>query len=314
MKAVIALGGNAILLRGERGTAEEQFAHVRTAVREIVWLIARGDSVLITHGNGPQVGDILLKNECARDTLPIMPLDICGAESQGMIGYMIQQSLENALAEAGIRRPVISVVTQTVVDPADPAFADPKKPIGPFYTEGEAALFSRDRGWMMAPADAAKTAFRRVVPSPEPLDIVEHPSIRTLVNEGFVVVAGGGGGIPVRREREGALRGVEAVVDKDLAAERLATGIGAEMLLVLTDVPSAFLRYGTPDQEPLGRVGADELETLLHAGHFPEGSMGPKVRACIRFVREGGEAAVITSLDRVRDALAGTAGTRVVPS
>ncbi|NYT05628.1 MAG: carbamate kinase [Methanomicrobiales archaeon] len=313
MKTVIALGGNAILLRGERGTAEEQFGHVAGAARMIAPLIARGDPVLITHGNGPQVGDILLKNECARDTLPLMPLDVCGAESQGMIGYMIQQSLENELSALGVARPVISLVTQTLVDETDPAFARPTKPIGPFYPPGEAARMREERGWQMAPADPAASAFRRAVPSPDPKAIIEHPSIRTLVDEGFVVVAGGGGGIPVCRSAEGRLYGVEAVVDKDLAAQRLATGIGADLLLILSDVDAAYLRFGSPDAAPIGRIRAGELERLAADGHFPEGSMGPKIRACIRFVRAGGSCAVITSLAGITAALAGTGGTRVVP-
>jgi carbamate kinase len=312
MKIVIALGGNAILQRGEAGTAEEQFAHVESAVARLADLVSGGEKIIITHGNGPQVGDILLKNECAAETLPRMPLDVCGAESQGMIGYMIQQCMENALRARGIERPVLSIVTQTLVDPHDPAFAHPSKPIGPHFTEAEADAHTREHGWCMREAGSGVARFRRVVPSPEPLDIIEQSSIGALYHEGFIVIAAGGGGIPVYRAGDGKLRGIEAVVDKDLAAEKLATGTGARVLLILTDVPGVYLRFGTPEQELLGTVTAGEARRWLAEGRFAEGSMAPKVRACVRFVEAGGEAAIITSLDQADRALGGTAGTRIV--
>jgi carbamate kinase len=312
MKIVIALGGNAILQRGEEGTAEEQFAHVESAVARLADLVARGEKIIITHGNGPQVGDILLKNECAAEMLPRMPLDVCGAESQGMIGYMIQQCMENALRARGIERPVLSVITQTLVDPLDPAFAHPSKPIGPFFTGAEADAHARDHGWCVGEFGSGNTRFRRVVPSPEPLDIIEHPSIGALYHEGFIVIAAGGGGIPVYRTGNGALRGIEAVVDKDLAAEKLATGIGARILLILTDVPGVYLHYGTPEEELLSTVTAGDACTWLEEGRFAEGSMAPKVRACVRFVEAGGDAAIITSLDLADRALGGDAGTRII--
>jgi carbamate kinase len=313
MNLVIALGGNAILLRGERGTAEEQFAHVRTAAEQIADLIGRGHAVVITHGNGPQVGDILLKNECAKETLPRMPLDVCGAESQGMIGYMLQQCLENALRRRGIDRPVLSVVTQTLVDPADPAFERPTKPIGPFYTGAEAEELASREGWTIREAGIGEARFRRVVASPDPIAIVEQASVGTLAREGFVVIAAGGGGIPVTRRPDGSLAGIEAVVDKDLSAERLAAGIGAELLLILTDVPHVSLHFGTPGETPLATVTAAEARRWLSEGQFAEGSMEPKIRACVRFVESGGTAAVVTSLDLASDGVAGQAGTRIVP-
>lgn len=311
MKIVIALGGNAILRRGERGTAGEQFEHVRTAVRRITGLIERGEKILITHGNGPQVGDILLKNEIASDILPRMPLDVCGAESQGMIGYMIQQSLENALRERGISRPVITCITQTLVDRGDEAFFDPQKPIGPYYTEADAKKHREDKGWHIQKTGIGKKQFRRVVPSPVPIDIIEHLSIKKLYNEGFIVIAAGGGGIPVFRSPTGVINGIEAVVDKDHAAECLATEIGAEILLILTDVPCAYRNYGMPSQKPLGKITVDQAKVMLAEGQFGEGSMKPKIQACVRFVESGGKLAVITSLENVERVVEDDAGTRV---
>ncbi|MDD1668992.1 MAG: carbamate kinase [Methanomicrobiales archaeon] len=312
MRLVVALGGNAILRRGERGTAEEQFGHVQYAAANLTALVKEGHRIAITHGNGPQVGDILLANECARDTLPRMPLDVCGAESQGMLGYMIQQSLENALRTAGIDRRVITIVTQTEVDRGDPAFSNPTKPIGPFYGEAEAKHLAETEGWAVHPVEGG--LYRRVVPSPAPLGVVEESSIRTLVEEGFIVIAAGGGGIPVVRDGSGNLSGVEAVIDKDLTAERLAAAIGAEILLVLTDVEQVSLGFGTKEEKPIHEARASEVRAWLgEGGHFPAGSMGPKMEACARFVEEGGRCAVITSLEKAVDGLEGRAGTRILP-
>jgi carbamate kinase len=331
MRLVVALGGNAILRRGEKGTAEEQLGHVRNAAERLAGLVEEGHRIAITHGNGPQVGDILLKNECARDTLPRMPLDVCGAESQGMLGYMIQQSLENAFRNEGIDRRVITLVTQTVVNPSDPAFLNlskplsgafsqtprapgtggPSKPIGPFYSEAEAKHLAEKEGWAVRQVEGG--LFRRVVPSPAPVRVVEESSIRTLVDEGFVVIAAGGGGIPVVEDASGNLAGVEAVIDKDLTAERLAAAMGAEVLLILTDVDQVYHGFGTPCAAPVREARAAEVRAWLAEGQFPEGSMGPKMEACARFVEEGGRYAIVTSLEKAAEGLAGTAGTRILP-
>jgi carbamate kinase len=311
MRLVVALGGNAILRRGEKGTAGEQFGHVHYAAAKLAAIVKEGHRIAITHGNGPQVGDILLKNECAKDTLPRMPLEVCGAESQGMLGYMIQQSLENALRTAGVDRRVITVVTQTIVDRGDPAFSRPTKPIGPFYRENEARQLREKEGWTVIPVEGGLC--RRVVPSPAPLRVVEESSIRTLVEEGFIVIAAGGGGIPVVQDKSGILEGVEAVIDKDLTAERLARAIGADTLLILTDVEQVSLWFGTPGERPIRSAHASEVRAWLREGHFPEGSMGPKMEACARFVEEGGRYAIVTSLEKAVDGLEGRAGTRILP-
>jgi len=307
---VVALGGNAILQRGEKGTAEEQRANVRATAQQIVSLIKDGHSVVVTHGNGPQVGSILIQNELARDRVPAMPMDICGAESQGMIGYMMQMYIRNWLREAGLDVPVVTVVTQVKVRKDDPAFRNPTKPVGPFRDQtyaktrqdvfGEKWIEDSGRGW------------RRVVPSPDPESIVEAASIRALVEEGHVAISVGGGGIPVVEEWDGSLVGVEAVIDKDLGAERLATAVCADMLVILTDVNGAAINYGTPQEKWLEEVTYDELARCEKEGHFKEGSMGPKVHALLRFIEHGGKEGVISSLDRVLDAVSGKTGTRLV--
>jgi carbamate kinase len=307
---VVALGGNAILQRGEKGTAEEQRANIIRTAGQVASLVKQGYRLVVTHGNGPQVGNILIQNEMAAEAVPAMPMDICGAESQGMIGYMMQMFLGNALRRYGVDMPVSTIVTQVLVDKSDPAFANPTKPVGPFKDEryakarqeafGETWVEDSGRGW------------RRLVPSPEPSAIVEGPSIRTLVEAGHLVICVGGGGIPVVREEDGSLTGVEAVVDKDLGAERLASTVGADMLVILTDVNGAALNYGTPQEKWLDEVRYEELARFAQEGHFRKGSMGPKVRAILRFWEHGGREGVIASLDKVLDAVEGKTGTRLV--
>lgn len=306
---VVALGGNAILQHRESGTAEEQLANVRRASRYIAGVASNGYAVIITHGNGPQVGDILLKNELAKDTLPPMPLDVCGAESQGMIGYLLQQSMQEALGAVGLDCPVATVLTQTLVDGGDPAFANPEKPIGPFYTAMQARRLEEEKGWRMVQIPGQ--GYRRVVPSPRPIALVEERAILRLVSAGVVVIAAGGGGVPVVAEPGGTLRGVEAVVDKDYTAALLARIAGAGDLLILTDVERVALNYGRPGQREISEMTVREAREHLAAGQFPPGSMGPKIEAAIEFLDAGGEQATIASLEQVSHALAGRAGTRI---
>jgi carbamate kinase len=310
LRILVALGGNAILSRRGRGTAKEQLATVDQTSRQVVEMVREGHEVVITHGNGPQVGDILLAYDSAKETLPPMPLDLAGALSQGMIGYMLQQSLESELRRTKTKKDVAVVITQTLVSESDPAFSHPSKPIGPFYEEAEAARLAKEKGWAMA--NDSNRGFRRVVPSPEPVEIVEAPTIRRLFEAGTLVIAAGGGGVPVVRERgSGRFRGVEAVIDKDLASAILAKDLGIEVMAVLTDVEGVCLDYGKPTQRLLRHLSLRDARRYLREGQFPEGSMGPKVEAAARFVESGGVKALITSLTKVEDSLAGKAGTVV---
>ncbi len=308
-KILVALGGNAILRHKEKGTAEEQFENVRRTCRSLVELVLDGYQIAITHGNGPQVGDILLKNELSKKILPPMPLDVCGAESQGMIGYMLQQVMLNELKSAGLEFSVATIITQTLVDREDQAFKNPTKPIGPFYTAMEASRLKEENGWTVI--NDSGRGYRRVVPSPKPVSIVESSAIKELFSHGVIVIACGGGGIPVVRDDKGRLQRVEGVIDKDYTATTLATLIGAEILLIITDVENVLLDYGKRNQKNLDRVKIEEAKKYLAEGHFPLGSMGPKMESAIRFVELGGEKAVITSLKLTKKALEGKAGTNI---
>ncbi|MBI2460847.1 MAG: carbamate kinase [Candidatus Rokubacteria bacterium] len=309
-RIVVALGGNAILRSKELSSYEEQFENVRRTCRQIVRLIAEGFQPIFTHGNGPQVGNLLIQNEAAAHLVPPVPLDVCGAETQGQIGYMIQQALRNELGALGLSRPVTSLVTQVLVDADDPAFELPTKPVGPFLSRDVAERRMREKGEAWAEIDAR--GWRRLVPSPQPIGIVEIDVIRALLDAGAVVVAGGGGGVPVLRRPDGRLQGVDAVVDKDLAAARLALEVGAPILLILTDVPGVALDFGKPTQRFLGAVTLAELEHHLVHEPFPVGSIGPKVRAAYRFVRDGGQQATVCALEDALAGLRGEAGTVVV--
>jgi carbamate kinase len=307
-KVLVALGGNAILRHKEKGTAEEQFENVKRTCEILADLVREGYRIAITHGNGPQVGDILLKNEMAKNSLPPMPLDVCGAESQGMIGYMLQQSLQNELRKLKLDLCVATVITQTLVDKEDPAFENPTKPIGPFYTAMEASKLRQEKNWAII--NDSGRGYRRVVPSPDPKSIVESCAVRQLFSEGILVIACGGGGIPVvLKGEDGTFEGVEAVIDKDHTAATLATTIGAEVLLVLTDVDNVFLNYGKPDQKEIDRMTLEEAKKYLKEGHFAPGSMRPKIESAIKFVESGGEKTIITSIEQAKDALKGNAGT-----
>ncbi|MCS7137516.1 MAG: carbamate kinase [Candidatus Caldarchaeum sp.] len=311
---VIALGGNALMRRGEKGSFEEQYRNVgRTAVF-LADLVEAGYKLVITHGNGPQVGATLLRHDAGMKlhNIPPFPMDACGAETQGFIGYAIQQNLRNELKRRGIDKYVITVVTRVIVDKDDPAFKNPTKPIGPFYSKEEMDKIKAEHPEYVFAEDKARGGWRRVVPSPDPKIIAERFAIRNLVDAGFIVVASGGGGIPIIEEN-GRAQGVEAVIDKDLAGEKLAELIGASRFIILTDVDGAYINYGKPDQKKLERVSASEAKRYLNEGHFGSGSMLPKVQACIRFVESGGKEAIIAELSQLKEAIQGKAGTHILP-
>ncbi len=307
---VIALGGNALIREGQRGTIEEQFENTRKSLDSVIYCLKQGFEVVITHGNGPQVGNELLRVEAARDIVPELPLGVCVADTEGAMGYMIQQSLVNRLRKEGLQKCVVTLLTQVIVDRHDTAFHNPTKPVGPFYKKEQARIFNKERGWNMV--EDSKRGYRRVVPSPMPLEIVEKESVRRLLDAGEVVIAAGGGGIPVIEE-DGNLEGVDVVIDKDLASSVLALSIKANYLMMLTDVEKVFLNFKTPLQRPLDILTVDEASRYAKEGHFPPGSMGPKIDASVRFLKGGGEWAVITSIDKVKESIEGTAGTRIIP-
>lgn len=307
--ALIAIGGNALLKEKEKGLQEEQLENARECAEMFGNVIKAGFSLCVVHGNGPQVGNILIQNEMSSGAVATMPMDVCGAESQGEIGYMLEQRLVNHLRRRGCDAPVVTVVTQTAVDPDDPAFGNPTKPVGPFYSEERAKELQLEQGFVMR--EDAGRGWRRVVPSPDPKEIVPMSAIAALVAAGAVVICTGGGGIPVIR-RDGDLCGVAAVIDKDLGAALLARGLDADMLMVLTDVPAACVDYRTASERALGAVTLAEMETYAADGHFKAGSMGPKVEAALRFVRTGGTA-MIGSLTDALAMLRGEAGTRIAP-
>ena len=308
-KVVVALGGNALEDKQLPPTAQSQHQVLQRTAQQLSQLSVSGYELAIVHGNGPQVGRILLASETARDVTPPMPFDVCGAMSQGYIGYHIQQTLTAALRAQGKHIPVVTVVTQVVVDPRDPAFSHPTKPIGPFYTQAQADTLTRERGYHMR--QDGQRGYRRAVPSPSPQRIVEIGTMKRLWNT-TITIACGGGGVPVVEGADGHLEGVAAVIDKDLAACRLGIEMEADVLMILTEVPAVALHFGTPQQEDLGEVKAETLEQYAHQGHFGEGSMLPKVKAAIQFARSArGRTAIITSLDRGLEALAGKCGTQI---
>jgi carbamate kinase len=309
MRAVVALGGNALSPPRSTGSADEMRAALLRTCGYLADLVAGGVSLVLTHGNGPQVGRILLQQEAAAPDIPAMPMDVCGAESQGQIGYLLAQSLDNALRERGSAVRALCLVTQVVVDGRDPAFRRPTKPVGPSYDRPTAQRIAHETGYVFTIQPDKR--WRRVVASPAPLRFVEEQPLLQVIDAGHVVVAAGGGGVPVV-DVDGELHGVEAVVDKDRSAARLGLLVGADLLLILTEVEVVQRGFGTPDATPLPYLTVAEARALLAAGEFPEGSMGPKVQAACDFVEGGGPRAVITSLDRTADAVAGGVGTEVV--
>lgn len=300
---LVALGGNALIRKGQEQTIEEQFENLKIPVSQIARL-SQAYRLIITHGNGPQVGNLLLQQECCQ-TLPPLPLEILVAQTQGQIGYMIESTLDSQLMELGIdtQKTLVSLISYVVVDEKDPAFQHPTKPIGPVFTRGKAAGFPY-------PTVRTSKGYRRVVASPQPITIVEKREIRKLINMDFIVICCGGGGIPVIREGR-SFCGVDAVIDKDLASAVLAREVGVDLFLIATDEPGAAIHYGKPEQQFLRSLTQRQARRYLKEGHFPSGSMGPKIEACLKFMAQGGKRAVITSIDAIEQAIAGEAGTEI---
>jgi carbamate kinase len=307
---VIAIGGNSLIKDAQHMSVPDQYAAVVETAGHIADLLERRYHIVITHGNGPQVGFILLRSEHSRGMLHEVPLDSIGADTQGAIGYQIQQAMQNEFRRRGLKKSVVTVVTQTLVDQNDPAFQKPSKPIGQFYKKEEAEDRMRVEKWSMI--EDAGRGWRRVVPSPKPVRVIEAEVIRELVEGGVVVVGAGGGGIPVVQDEQGNLRGVAAVIDKDLASAALAKEIGADLLVISTAVEKVCLEYGKPNQRTVDRMTVGEAKRYMAEGHFKPGSMLPKVQACVQFIENGGTEALITSPEVLPDALAGKTGTRVV--
>jgi carbamate kinase len=320
MRLLVALGGNAIKQAHEKGTPEEQFANCRMTTKLLAEIVSRMDDedrLIITHGNGPQAGNLLVQQDKAKKVVPPQTMDIVGAMTQGQIGYMLQQTLVNYLKDRGLNVPVAAVVNQVLVNEDDPEFFGDvaSKPVGNFLTEGEAHQLKRGHPEYIVKRvkPNGERAWRRTVPSPDPIANVGSEGIKRMVDAGIIVIASGGGGIPVVLDEDGHYRGVEAVIDKDLAGERLAEVVNADTFLILTDVEKAKLNFSQPNEQEVGAITLSEAKEYLAEGHFLAGSMGPKVKACIRFLEWGGKKAVITSLDKAVDALEGRTGTRIVP-
>lgn len=308
-KAVIALGGNAIAATGKEDI-HQQFSNTRKSLEGIVELIQEGYNLAITHGNGPQVGNALLRVERTAKDIPTLPLGVIVANTEGGMGYMIEQSLLNRLLAIGIRREVVTIITQVVVDPDDPSIRNPTKFIGPFYTKEQAEDLIINFDWIIK--ENSGRGFRRVVPSPAPLRITNRRIIQQLVDQGVIVIAAGGGGIPVYVEIDGSYEGLDAVIDKDRASAILARDINAQTFLVLTNVDYVYINYNTPLQEKLEEITVSKASKYLAEGQFPAGSMGPKIEAAISFLESGGKEVIITSMDKAKQAILGKAGTRII--
>ena len=308
-KAIIAIGGNSLIADQEHKTVEDQFSISKVTCRHITDMVEQGWDVVITHGNGPQVGFILLRSELSADQLHTVPLDSVGADTQGALGYMLQQNLYNEFLRRGMNRNSCTVITQVVVERDDPAFQDPTKPIGPIYTEEVAKKKRDEENWDIV--EIPNKGWRRVVASPQPLRIVEMESIKSLIDGGFIVIAVGGGGIPVVENSDGALGGVPAVIDKDRASSLLARMLGVDLFLITTDIDRVYVNYGKPDQKPLDNITVGEAEMYLERGEFLPGSMGPKIESAIDYLRNGGEKVIITSPKNIGKAIAGEAGTHI---
>ena len=305
--AVVAFGGNALLRGNEIGTIQQQEKNTYETCENLIHLLKQDYNIVITHGNGPQVGNIMLRNEAGYNNykIPKMPLDICVADSQGGIGYMIERQLINLLKDIKIRKNVVTLVTQVLVEKDDPAFQNPSKPVGAFYLKEEADLLAKTNNFVFK-EDPRKRGWRRVVPSPQPIDILNKKIVKDLVKKGNIVIATGGGGVPVYRGDDKKLYGVEAVIDKDLASSLLANEIGADAFFILTDVPKVYINFRKPDQKSLDVITVDEAQKYLDEGHFSAGSMGPKIQAAINFIRNGGKQTIITEATMLSNSESGT--------
>lgn len=309
--AVLAFGGNALLPKESDGTQEEQRALAREAAVWMVDIVASGYELVVVHGNGPQVGNILIQVEQSVLQIPPISLDVAVAQTQGSIGFLLQEAIRNELARRGVEKDVVTLLTEVEVDAGDPAFAKPSKPVGPFFNRFRAKVLTEERGWTMQ--EDAGRGYRKVVPSPKPIRILNFQTIRRLVTAGTITIAAGGGGIPVVRHQDGTLTGVEAVIDKDYASSLLATGLKADLFVVLTGVPRVLKNFGKRKPKPIAQLTVSEAKALLKQGHFPPGSMGPKIDASIRFVEGGGAAVLITDAPSLKAALRGEAGTYLRP-
>lgn len=308
--ALIAFGGNVMLSGNEEGTAKEQYKNARKAANLMVDIIKKGYELIIVHGNGPQVGNVLLQMESAANTVPTFPLDVCDAMTEGSMGYMLERAILNELRKQSIDKEVVTVLTQVIVDREDKAFANPTKPIGPFYGASRAKELKKLNKWAMV--EDAGRGFRRVVPSPKPIDVVPKKAIRAMVEKGIIVIAAGGGGIPVFLNSYGYVEGVEAVIDKDFASSLIAREAGVDLFIILTGVDRVMENFGKPNVRPLKIMDIKDARRMLAEGQFPPGSMGPKISASIEYIRGGGEEVIITSSEKLRLALIGKSGTRIV--
>lgn len=309
-KIVLALGGNAIIKKGQKGTVHEQFDNTIKSMQQILPIIKHGHKIILTHGNGPTVGHMMIRVEAGMRQVPYVPLGICVADSQGGLGYMIELCLHNILHKERISKKVITLITPVLVSEKDPSFKHPTKPIGPFYTERQSKVMKkRHKDWVIV-QDAGR-GYRRVVPSPIPLEIINKEVIKRMVDEGYIVIAAGGGGIPVVYRKDGTLKGVSAVIDKDRTAAILASEVKADTLMILTAVDKVALNYGSEEQEDLDKLTLKEAKKYLKQGHFPDGSMGPKIEAAIFFLEHGGKEVIICALEKADESLRGKAGTKI---
>ncbi|MFA9452570.1 MAG: carbamate kinase [Candidatus Aminicenantaceae bacterium] len=308
--ALIAFGGNAILPAKQRGLQTEQMNNARKAARLMIHIVKKGFDLIIVHGNGPQVGNLLIQMEEAINKIPPFSLEVCDAMTEGSMGFMLEKALINELRKSSLDKEVATLVTQVVVDKEDPDFENPSKPIGPFYSQYRAQMLIREKNWTMI--EDAGRGFRQVVPSPRPIDVVPKRILRDLVHQGRIVIAAGGGGIPVVINGRGLFEGVEAVIDKDFSSGLIAREAEAELFIILTNVHQVSLNFGTPDEVPLERITADEAQAYYDAGHFPPGSMGPKILAAIEYIRAGGKEVIITSASYLKAALIDRSGTKIV--